>query len=76
MTAKHFDQVLITLADRKPFRPFIVEISGGQWFEVDHPRAMVNRQDVAVFLAPDSAPISFDHESLLLIIADIANAGA
>jgi hypothetical protein len=69
MTAEHFDRVLNELADRKPFQVFTVELHGGQRFEVDHPRAMVVRDGVAVFLAPGGVPIWFDHDSVNQIIA-------
>ncbi len=69
MTADDFDRVLNGLADRKPFQVFTVELHGGQRFEVDHPRAMVVRDGVAVFLAPGGTPIWFDHDSVNQIIA-------
>ena len=69
MTAERFDRVLSGLADRKPFQVFSVELHGGQRFEVDHPRAMVVRDGVAVFLAPGGVPVWFDHDSVTQIIA-------
>jgi hypothetical protein len=68
MTAENLDNVLIELSDRKPFRVFTVELHGGRRFEVDHPRAMVVRDGVAVFIAPGGIPIWFDHESVNQII--------
>lgn len=73
MTAENFDQVLDTLAERKPFQVFTVELNGGQRFEVDHPRALVVRDGVAVFLAPGGVPIWFDHESVNQIIGSTAS---
>ncbi len=69
MTAENFEQVLNALADRKPFQVFTVELHGGQRFEVDHPRAMVVRDGVAVFIAPGGVPIWFDHDSVNQIVA-------
>jgi hypothetical protein len=73
MTADNFDQVLEGLAQRVPFQVFTVELHGGNRFEVDHPRAMVVRDGVAVFLAPGGIPIWFDHESVNQIIGASAN---
>jgi hypothetical protein len=76
MTAENFDNLLTGLSARVPFRPFTVEIIGGRRFEVDHPRAMVVRDGVAVFLAPGGVPIWFDHQSVTAIAGDNAAASA
>jgi hypothetical protein len=76
MTADNFDQLLNTLADRNPFRPFTVELVGGRRFEVDYPRALINRDGVAVFIAPGGIPIWFDHDSVTAIVSDIAGTSA
>jgi hypothetical protein len=69
MTAENFDTVLQEFQSVQPFRVFTVELVGGRRFEVDHPRAMVVREGVAVFLAPGGVPIVFDHNSVLSFIA-------
>jgi hypothetical protein len=69
MTAENFDRVLNGLADRTPFQVFTVELHGRWRFEVDHPRAMVVRDGVAVFLASGGVPVWFDHDSVNQIIA-------
>jgi hypothetical protein len=76
MTSDSFQQVLDALASRNPFRPFTVELVGGRRFEVDHARALVERDGVAVFLAPGGVPIWFDHESVTAIVGDRAGASA
>jgi len=76
MTAEHFEQLLGALTVRSPFHPFAVELLGGHRFEVDHPRAMVVRDGVAVFLRPGGVPVWFDHESVTQIVGDIADASA
>ena len=68
MTAENFDRVLVELQQRQPFRVFTVELQGGRRFEVDHSRALIVRDGVAVFLAPGGVPIWFDHESVNQII--------
>ena len=76
MTAENFTNVLDTLLDRHPFRVFTVELHGGKQFEVDHARAMVIREGVAVFIAPGGIPIWFDHESVSQIIGAEAGSAA
>lgn len=73
MTAENFDHVLDALRQHQPFRVFTVELHGGQRFEVDHPRALVVRDGVAVFLAPGGIPIWFDHDSVNQIIGAMGN---
>ena len=62
MTADKFQQSLEAYAERTPFRP-----SGGRRFEVDHARALVARDGVAVFILPGGIPIWFDHEGVVAI---------
>ena len=33
-------------------------------YEIDHPRAIINRNGMAVFLAPGGGPVVFDHDSV------------
>lgn len=74
MAPDTFDQLFNELCDRTPFRVFTMELNGGRRFDVDHPRAMVIRQGVAVFLAPGGVPVWLDHESVNQIIDAPANA--
>ncbi|HVA49044.1 MAG TPA: hypothetical protein VNH11_21965 [Pirellulales bacterium] len=74
MTADHFDQLLDALLDRSQFQPFTVELADAHRFEVDHPRAMVVRDGVAVYLRPGGVPVWFDHESVTRIDGDIIGA--
>jgi hypothetical protein len=76
MTSEHFDQLLVALHERQPFRPFTVELVGGNQFEVDHPHAMVIRDGVAVYLKPGGAPVWFDHDSVTQIVDDIVGKSA
>ncbi len=68
MTAENFDKVLEALLSLTPFHRFTVELHCGRRFEVDHPRAMVLRDGVAVYLAPGGTPIWFDHEGVDRVI--------
>jgi hypothetical protein len=76
MTSDTFQQLLEAVAKRNPFHPFTVEMVGGRRFEVDHARALVTRDGVAVFLAPGGIPIWFDDESVTAIVGDTADASA
>ena len=58
---------------RKPFQAFTVELQGGERFQIDHPRATVVRDGVAVFLAPGGVPVWFDHDSVNQIIGSLAS---
>jgi ABC-type arginine transport system ATPase subunit len=73
MTAENFEQVLHALTERQPFHVFTVELNGGKRFEVDHARALVVRDGVAVFIAPGGVPVWFDHESVNQIVGASAN---
>jgi hypothetical protein len=68
MTADNFNHILQELRQRTPFQVFTVELAGGRRFEVDHPRALVVRDGVAVFIAPGGFPVWFDHESVGQIV--------
>jgi hypothetical protein len=74
MTSESFQRLLDALVTRTPFNPFTVELLGGRRFEVDHARAMVMRDGVAVFIAPGGIPIWFDHEGVATIVGDTADA--
>jgi hypothetical protein len=74
MTSDNFQRLLDALANRTPFHPFTVELMGGRRFEVDHARAMVVRDGVAVYIAPGGVPIWFDHEGVAAIVGDTADA--
>lgn len=71
MTAEHFEELLTALNEQEKFQPFTVELLGGHQFEVDHPRAMVVRDGVAVYLKPGGIPVWFDHESVTQIAGDL-----
>ena len=73
MTAENFENVLAGFMQLQPFRVFTVELHGGRRFEVDHARALIVRDGVAVYLAPGGVPIWFDHESVNQIIGAPAN---
>ena len=70
MVAENFENSLKALQQRKPFRPFTVELVSGSRFEVDFPDAVVIRDGVAVFIGPGGVPVLFDHEGVSQIIGE------
>ena len=76
MTSADFRQLIEALAKRNPFHPSTVEMVGGRRVDVDHARALVTRDGVAVYIAPGGIPIWFDHESVTAIIGDTADVSA
>jgi len=74
MTADNFQAIVHDLKDNRPFRIFAVELTRGQKFEVDHPRALGLCEDIAVFLSPGGKVIWFDHENVSQIIGAPAHA--
>lgn len=73
MTTDAFDIVLDELMDRKPFRVFTVVLKDGSRFEIDHPRATVLRDGIAIFLSPGGRPVWFDADSVLNIAGSPAS---
>jgi len=76
MTVEHFEETITALIERKPFRLFTVELNTGEQIEIDHSRALIVRDGVAVFLAPGGVPHFFDHESVNQIIVSAASTNA
>ena len=76
MRSDSFENLLELLTERRPFRPYTIELNGGQRFEVDHPRALAVRDGVAMHFAPEGIPYWFDHESVTTIVGDTANASS
>lgn len=76
MTPDNFQQLLEALAKRNPYHPFTVELVGGRRVEVDHPRALVSRDGVAVYIAPGGIPVWFNHDSVTAIVGDTADSSA
>lgn len=72
MTADNFEHTLQAFQDRSPFQPFTVVFLSGRQFEVDHPRALVHRDGVAIFVGPGGVPVVFDHEGVEAFIGDLA----
>ena len=76
MNVEYFEKAVSALLDRRPVRPFFIELVDGRRLEIDFPRAMSSRSGQAVFIAPGSIPILFDHEGVVAVIGDIAGTSA
>jgi hypothetical protein len=74
MTADHLQELVELLVEKRPFHPFTIELVGGELVEIDHPRAMIARDGNAFVMKPGGVPAWFDHDSVLQVISDIANA--
>lgn len=72
MTLENFDNTLRACQDRSPFRPFTVVLISGKQFEVDHARALVHRDGVAIFVGPGGVPVVFDHEGVEHFVGELA----
>lgn len=64
MELSAFDIALRSFVNRKPFKPFVVELVSGDRLRVDHPEALITRNGVAFHFATDGNPTLFDHESV------------
>lgn len=71
MEAENFDRTLIAMRDRTPYQPFTVVLVNGDRYEVDHAKAIVIRDGVAVYVMPGGAPVIFDHEGVSQVIGDL-----
>jgi hypothetical protein len=76
MTTENFRKVLLAMLDRRPFKPFTVELNTGVRFEIDHPDATVIREGVAIFIGPGFVPVNFDHDSVTQIVDAPAHAAS
>ena len=72
MTAENFERTLQAFQERSPFPPFTVVLLSGREFEIDHPRALVHRDGVAIFVGPGGVPAVFDHEGAEGFVGDLA----
>jgi len=69
MTAEHFQTAIRGFQWRTPFKPYVVELVGGDRVPVDHQEALVIRGGVAVFVSSSGAPTIFDHEGVSQVFA-------
>ena len=76
MTQENFESTVKALAARLPFHPFTIKLIGGRRLEVDHSLGLAYSARTAVFISPGGAPIFFDHDGVVAVTADTADASA
>ncbi len=76
MEIQAFERSLRALAKRSPFQPFSVEFVSGEVIDIEHPEALVFRNAVAVFFAPDGELVLFDHRSVSRFISTTGQAAS
>jgi hypothetical protein len=47
---ENFERSLRAFSQRRPFKPFLVELAGGTQLTIDHPEALARRGPVAVYI--------------------------
>ena len=68
MTAEQFDNVINLLCEERPFQPFTILLNDGMKVEIDHPRALVNRNGEAIMYVPGGKMLWFGSDSVSKII--------
>jgi hypothetical protein len=61
MREDNFERSLKAFRQRKPFKPFLVELASGTRTLVEHPEALAHRGRVAVYINPDDEYALFDN---------------
>ena len=75
MREETFERSLRAFNQRRPFKPFLVELASGARFTVDHPEALAQRGPAAVYINPDGEYTLFDN-SMVTQMSDLAGNGA
>jgi hypothetical protein len=64
MKEQTFERTLRAFNQRRPFKPFLVELVSGAQLTVDHPQALVHRARAAMYVDPDGNFTLFDNEGV------------
>jgi len=75
MKADTFERSLKAFCQRKPFRPFLVELVSGARLTIDHPEALVHRGRAAMHIDREGNFTLFDNEGVSQL-ADIKGNGS
>ena len=75
MVQSNFERTLRKFAHRRPFRPFVVELTSGKQFLVEHPEALAYYNGLAVYLATDDDIMYFDHHTVARVGGNGASSG-
>jgi hypothetical protein len=73
MDIQNFRDLMTELQNRTPFRPFRIVTMNGNKYEIDFPGAFAYRDGTAVCITPGGAPGWFDHESVSVVVGDLAH---
>ena len=71
MSPDVFNETLVALCERIPFRPITVILNSGDRVQIDHPRALALRGGFAMFAGPGSKPYFFESDAVSQIIGDM-----
>lgn len=75
MKEEVFERTLKAFTQRKPFKPFLVELISGTQLTIDHPEALVHRGRAAMHVDLDGNFTLFDNEGVSRL-ADIKRNGS
>ncbi len=64
MIHENFTATLRAFIRRQPFRPFLVELTSGDRFRVQHPEALSMRGALAVYVGTNGSVKLFDCDSV------------
>jgi hypothetical protein len=74
MTRENFEATAKILTEATPFQPYVVELRGGERFEVNRLGALAWGEGATVFIGPGGKLRIFDQESVVQIINAPAHA--
>jgi hypothetical protein len=74
MKEETFERSLRAFTQRRPFKPFLVELASGTQLTIDHPEALVHRGRAAMYIDRDGNFTLFGNEGVTQL-ADIAANG-
>ncbi len=75
MTEDTFERSLRAFRQRKPFKPFLVELASGAQIIVHHPEALAHHGRAAVYINPDGDFTLLDN-TMVTRVSDISGNGS
>jgi hypothetical protein len=75
MKEENFERSLRAFTQRRPFKPFLIELASRTQFTVEHPEALARRGQVAVYIDPDGEYRLFDN-TLVTQLTEITGNGS
>jgi hypothetical protein len=72
---ENFERSLKSFRDRRPFRPFLVELASGAQVIVEHPEALAHRGTLAVYINPSGEWTLFDN-TMVTRVTEITGNGS